>query len=655
MFTTLRVSYWATCLFSIINVINASISPIEIKGNKFFYSNNGSQFFMKGVAYQEDASGEYDYIDPLKDKSQCERDLPYFLGLGTNVIRVYAIDPTEDHDDCINLLADNGIYIVSDLSEPATSIARDSPSWDVDLLNRYTSVVDALQGYDNVLGFFAGNEVTNDNTNTDASAFVKAAIRDTKAYIKEKGYRSIPVGYATNDDENTRDYLAEYFNCGDSDSEVDFYGINIYEWCGDQTFESSGYKDRTEEFQNYSVPIFFSEYGCNTPSPRTFTDTPVLYSDEMTDVWSGGIVYMYFEESNNYGLVSIDGDSASTMADYSYLSAAIATVSPSSINSNSFTATNTKTNDCPASTLANWKASTSLPPTPDESICNTLNETISCVVADTVDSENYADLYSYACNLVNCTDITANGTTGVYGKYSYCGTKEKLSYILNKYYEEKGECSFSGSATLLSSTSSLKASSSHATSSAAISSSSGVGLSSSSSTGASSTGASSTGASSIGASSIGASSTGASSTGASLTASLSKSTYAKAASSTAASSITTYSEGASSSALTSSSVLSIVLSSSSEVEAQYFGTTQLGEDYSSLTYATENVNGTSDSYDSYISQQSTATVNLTNVTIVTQQSSNAVASVIGGRDSHLRLMVLTLGFVLLSTFGLSIL
>lgn len=163
----------------------------------------------------------------------------------------------------MKLLQDAGIYVVSDLSEPKTSINRDSPSWNDELYARYTSVVDELQQYNNVLGFFAGNEVTNNKTNTGASAFVKAAVRDTKAYIKQKGYRQIPVGYATSDDSNIRVPIAEYFNCDSEDNAVDFWGYNVYSWCGDSSYQKSGYLDRTEELSKYSKPAFFAEYGCN--------------------------------------------------------------------------------------------------------------------------------------------------------------------------------------------------------------------------------------------------------------------------------------------------------------------------------------------------------------------------------------------------------
>ncbi|KAJ4171791.1 1,3-beta-glucanosyltransferase [Fusarium falciforme] len=86
-------------------------------------------------------------------------------------------------------LNDADIYVIADLAAPATSINRDDPTWTVDLFNSYKTVVDTFANYTNVLGFFAGNEVTNNYTNTDASAFVKAAIRDVEQYISDKNYR----------------------------------------------------------------------------------------------------------------------------------------------------------------------------------------------------------------------------------------------------------------------------------------------------------------------------------------------------------------------------------------------------------------------------------------------------------------------------------
>ena len=199
------------------------------------------------------------------------------------------------------MLQDAGIYLVADLSVPNASIIRDAPAWNSDLYNRYTSVIDALQQYPNVLGFFAGNEVANNNTNLNSIPFVKAAVRDTKAYIKQKGYRTIGVGYAADDHPDIRTNLEDYLNCGPSEESIDFFGYNIYSWCGQSSFQESGYADRTRELSGYSVPAFFAEYGCNEPQPRLFEEVEALYSDEMTGVWSGGIVYMYFQETNDFG------------------------------------------------------------------------------------------------------------------------------------------------------------------------------------------------------------------------------------------------------------------------------------------------------------------------------------------------------------------
>lgn len=204
----------------------------------------------------------------------------------------------------MKLLNDAGIYVFSDLGEPSLSINRDTPSWNTDLFARYKAVVDEMSQYSNVIGYFAGNEVSNAKNNTGASAYVKAAVRDTKAYIKSKNYRWQGVGYAANDDVDIRAEIADYFNCGEQDSAIDFWGYNIYSWCGQSSMQKSGYDEQTTFFSNYSVPVFFAEYGCNLPdgaANRIFQETAALYSDTMTEVFSGGIVYMFFEEANDYG------------------------------------------------------------------------------------------------------------------------------------------------------------------------------------------------------------------------------------------------------------------------------------------------------------------------------------------------------------------
>ncbi|KAI4599455.1 1,3-beta-glucanosyltransferase gas1 [Pestalotiopsis sp. 9143b] len=442
----------------------AALDPVIVKGSKFFYE-NGTQFFIKGVAYQQDTAAGGDtssetntYTDPLADEDKCKRDVPILSALGTNTIRTYAVNPDSDHSACMQLLSDAGIYVISDLSEPSLSINRDSPAWNVDLFDRYKAVVDDLAQYDNVIGFFAGNEVSNNATNTDASAYVKAAVRDTKNYIAElqaNGGRWMGVGYAANDDANIRHNLADYFNCGNSSEAIDFFGYNIYSWCGTSSMEDSGYSTQVDFFSNYSVPVFFAEYGCNSPGGadgRTWDDTTALFSDDMTGVFSGGIVYMYFEEDNDYGLVELDGDDATTMDNYDVLSSKLAAATPSSTSMDSYEPTNSA-QSCPA-TGDDWKAAEALPPTPNRELCECMYASLSCQPASSLSSDDYGDIFGYVCAQDEdaCSSIKHDESTGVYGPYVGCNSTQQLGAILQAYYENQNSastaCDFDGSATI---------------------------------------------------------------------------------------------------------------------------------------------------------------------------------------------------------------
>ncbi|KAK5996017.1 1,3-beta-glucanosyltransferase [Cladobotryum mycophilum] len=456
----------------------ADLPSITAKGSKFFYP-NGTQFFMKGVAYQQDigAAGQISenttFVDPLSSEANCKRDIPLLKELGTNTIRTYAIDPKADHSACMKLLQDAGIYVVSDLSEPSLSINRDTPAWNTELFTRYQQVVDEMAKYSNVIGFFAGNEVSNAKNNTASSAYVKAAVRDTKAYIKAKNYRWLGVGYAANDDVDIRAEIADYFNCGNQTEAIDFWGYNIYSWCGQSSMQKSGYDKQVDFFQNYSVPVFFAEYGCNInggAAARLFQETTALYSDAMTPVFSGGIVYMYFQEENDYGLVKVDGSKATKIKDFDTLKTQISKVDPKGIDKDSYTSSN-KPATCPALT-STWQAANLLPPTPDTSLCSCMEASRSCVRASGLDSKSYGKIFGYICGKYPdlCVGINGNATTGVYGAYSMCDDGQKLDFVLDAYYAKLNgastACDFDGQARTISAKNDAKCSSALAAASA---------------------------------------------------------------------------------------------------------------------------------------------------------------------------------------------
>ena len=207
-----------------------------------------------------------------------------------------------------------------------------------------------------------------------AAVYIKAAARDLKAYRDSKGYRKIPVGYSAADIAELRPMLQNYLVCGNNASEaIDFFGLNAYEWCGDQDFKTSGYSNLQSQAMGYPVPIFFSETGCIHPRPRTFADQSAIFGPNMLGTWSGSIVYEWIEEANNYGLISYgpkvdptvtehpdgftrSGTPTPISPDYPNLKSQWATLSPQGVKLSDYSKSVTamKTPACPMSTASGW-------------------------------------------------------------------------------------------------------------------------------------------------------------------------------------------------------------------------------------------------------------------------------------------------------------
>nr|POE63018.1 1,3-beta-glucanosyltransferase gel3 [Quercus suber] len=364
------VASLALALSGLAGVTNA-IATIEAKGAKLFTS-DGNQFFIKGIAYQLTND------DPLANGAQCQQDVALMKTIGTNAIRVYHVDPTADHDACMSALADAGIYTWIDLDTFSTYIIGTDPYWTKGQYDAYSAVMDAFAGYDNVAGFFVGNEVLNAGAQSPAAPYVKAAIRDMKAYRDNKNYRNFLVGYSAADIAELRPNLQNYLACGDSDAErADFFSLNAYEWCGDVDFQTSGYVGLEASASDYNIPLFFSETGCNVPvsSPRSFADQAAILGPDMNENWSGAIIYEWIQEENDYGLISYGPTAGPTAtgADvvagftrvgtptpinpgWDNLSGQWATLSPTGVAMGAYNPSNSPP-ECPAFTANLWEVS----------------------------------------------------------------------------------------------------------------------------------------------------------------------------------------------------------------------------------------------------------------------------------------------------------
>ena len=269
----------------------------------------------------------------------------------------------------MNALAAANIYVVLDVNSPLYSLNREdpAPSYNDVYLQSVFATVSEFAKYPNTLAFFSGNEVINETTASTVTApYIKAVTRDMKTYIGDQKLRQIPVGYSAADVTTNRYQTALFMNCGTDDERSDFFAFNDYSWCDPSSFTTSGWDQKVALFANYSLPIFLSEYGCNT-NTRTFQEVASLYSTQMSSVYSGGLVYEYSNEVSNYGLVTISGSTVSTRPDFDALKTAFSN-QPDPSGDGNYKSNPGGPNACPAQS-STWQVSgDALPATPPRAV-----------------------------------------------------------------------------------------------------------------------------------------------------------------------------------------------------------------------------------------------------------------------------------------------
>ncbi|KAK6439604.1 1 3-beta-glucanosyltransferase gel4 [Oleoguttula sp. CCFEE 5521] len=341
------VQIWCL-LFLLVSQGSGALAPISINGTKL-YDVDGNQFFTKGVIYAP--SDVTTMLDVLLDSSQCDIDAGLMKTLGVNAIRVYTVDGSQNHDACMRSFESQDIYVWVDLSTPLHAIDRNTPEWTLDLYTNWTATVDAFSKYDNLLFFSIGNEIINSASSVDTAPIIKAATRDIKAYQSARGYRMIPLSYNAADSLETREYTADYLTCGPLGSCIDVYGMNVYSWCGNSSYYVSGFDKLYEQFQAMSIPVLFAETGCNTISPRDFSDVGTMLGPVFQAVFSGAFVYEWAMATNGYGIVNYTNGEGTgfpqTLDDYNALKTVFSTATPTGTALSDYTPSNTQP-ACPA-------------------------------------------------------------------------------------------------------------------------------------------------------------------------------------------------------------------------------------------------------------------------------------------------------------------
>ncbi|TYZ57517.1 hypothetical protein PybrP1_007691 [[Pythium] brassicae (nom. inval.)] len=311
---------------------DAWVPHVITKGNKFFDSETGLEFRMKGMAYSPTPNAgnmsnvkNYDWtVD--EHEAIWTKHIAVMKDLGVNTVRLYSVDPSKSHDKFMCACSEAGIYVLVGMAAPCEGCAvqeAEPPKCYPDaMFARMQMVYNAFAVYDNTLAFSVANEPNLVNIGGDkgvtVAPCVKAMIRDARKYAGScaGSLRQVPIGLDIADIPPRSQWL-QYYDCpvdGDENSRAEWIGSNPYVECDPLTHkeytQSTGLTTLMKEYADtgYSRPIMFGEFGCNEgentvdgfENQRSFYDAKWMNEEAgMTDVIVGGNVFEFTTEVMN--------------------------------------------------------------------------------------------------------------------------------------------------------------------------------------------------------------------------------------------------------------------------------------------------------------------------------------------------------------------
>jgi len=311
---------------------NSTISntPAILKGKRFYKSDTGEYFPVKGIAYyprpnEGDLSEYSSSVDFFTEefRSLWEADIRHLRQLGVNTIRIYAVNPSQNHDAFMCALQQNNIYaivgLLADCLDCSVGVDEAPACYPTGLKTRGQWVINEFSRYANTLAFSAGNEVTLyarewGQVNMNAGC-QKKFLRDMRQYVEScSGVlntilpRKVPIGMVNWDYE--RELQSLYFNCQTDPTDAletpEWYGLNSYQHC-DPDDLLLGWVQLRQDFESYNlpVPVVVAEYGCRErgfptidqfEAQRTWQQVDALYNPTYSEVFAGGVVFEFSAE-----------------------------------------------------------------------------------------------------------------------------------------------------------------------------------------------------------------------------------------------------------------------------------------------------------------------------------------------------------------------